>query len=1065
MALEKNSIPISFSQGVDTLSDPNQLPIGKFVSLTNTTFIKKDTGEVAALKTRNGFGAIGSSNSGFIQWTPQSITTFQNNLVGFGSSFNSLIGAEDTNKTIVTRGYSNSWSGTNGSLYDNNYFIPVKVETTSLLRNSSSQTFCDIATAPNGLSCIVTNGVLTGNQLTPGGLWQYKVIDSETGQTIGQNFITSSGGSQLWPPAVFTLGSQFVIVNDVYNSRITSASVSFLQLTTFPWGSESAFSTASVTTISSNCALTTPASFDGTVASNSLFLSWHSAEGTGALRTTKLDAHVQRSALVNLIPNYAPDLISVCADLTTDNKGVYTASCAGSASSVAFSKTDFNLNIDFFGQNVPGPAHSLVNLVSIAKNGQCAAYGEIADNYIQNSQKINNVYVYTANSGGGVALRASVFAKSVGLASRPFSANSTTFLLGTYSSAYQSTYFLFSDIGQGTGLFDSAYNGTFPVAKLAYGNGGGYYEVSTAPKAARIPSVAQIGSSFCIPYLIADSISSVNKGTNVPPGTPTVGIYSNLGVNLSRFTFGYQNMTPKEIGNNLNLNGGFLWSYDGLNCTENNFHIYPDYVYPIGSGSAGAGSIVTDPNVLGHAATYYYQAVYEYTDNQGMIHRSAPSVPVSLTINSGTSRAEVRVQTCVLTAKPILSNPLSIGLYRWSTSQQNYFKTTSQAQFEFIASNSTVLMVDNLSDADILGNEALYTTGGILENSGSPSSNCLAMFDSRLWLIDSEDGNLLWYSKIVVEGVPVEMSDLQTLYAAPVSGTQVPVGKLTAIAPMDDKLIIFRRNSIYYINGRGPDATGANDQYSDPIFINGSVGCIDPRSLLLIPNGLMFQSDNGIWMVGRDLSVTYIGKDVEIYNDSNVVSALVAPGTSEARFSLSTGEVLVFDYLLNQWSTNTGVPALCSTVYQNLHTYVDSRGAVYQETPGLYSDGGTATTMGFTTGFISPAGTQGWSRVYRMYMLAKYFNAHQIQMGIAYDYDPTIKQSLTFTPTNTTGSGTSVEQWQIGFTNQSCQSFQLTLNEIASGSAGAGLYISNLNILFGARKRYPVSIPVNNKTS
>ena len=51
------------------------------------------------------------------------------------------------------------------------------------------------------------------------------------------------------------------------------------------------------------------------------------------------------------------------------------------------------------------------------------------------------------------------------------------------------------------------------------------------------------------------------------------------------------------------------------------------------------------------------------------------------------------------------------------------------------------------SDAIILGNNIIYTNGGVLENIGPPTFDSVFLFDSRLWGIDAEDKNLLWFSK------------------------------------------------------------------------------------------------------------------------------------------------------------------------------------------------------------------------------------------------------------------------------------------------------------------------------
>jgi hypothetical protein len=168
---------------------------------------------------------------------------------------------------------------------------------------------------------------------------------------------------------------------------------------------------------------------------------------------------------------------------------------------------------------------------------------------------------------------------------------------------------------------------------------------------------------------------------------------------------------------------------------------------------------------------------------------------------------------------------------------------------------------------------------------------------------------------------------------------------MTALAPMDDKIIIFKQNAIYYINGAGPDNLGSTavgcslGNYSQPTFITSVVGCTNQQSIVLTPRGLMFQSDKGIWLLGLDLSTEYIGAPVEAYNSSTVTSAFVIPQTNFVLFTLSSGITLMYDYFYGQWGEFINVPAISATLYQGLHTYINKFGQVFQENPGVYLDG------------------------------------------------------------------------------------------------------------------------------
>lgn len=431
------------------------------------------------------------------------------------------------------------------------------------------------------------------------------------------------------------------------------------------------------------------------------------------------------------------------------------------------------------------------------------------------------------------------------------------------------------------------------------------------------------------------------------------------------------------------------------------------------------------------------------------------------------------VPTLRLTYK-VQPNPVRIVGYRWSVAQQAYYQFTSiTAPVVNNPAVDYVTITDTASDASILGNTLIYTTGGVVENIAAPASVDTALFNNRLFLIDAEDRNLLWFSKQVIEAVPVEMSDLLTVYVAPTSGAQGSTGPMTALGAMDDKLIIFKKDAIYYINGNGPDNTGANSTFSDPIFITSSVGCAVPASIVLMPQGLMFQSDKGIWILGRDLSTNYIGAAVEQYNTNTVMSAQSIPATNQVRFVLDNNITLMYDYFYAQWGTFSNTFAISSTLYRGIHTYLNKFGTIFHEAPGAYLDGSSPVLMSFTTSWINVAGLQGFERLYFANLLGTYYTPFTLNVDMAYDYNPSATQSIVVSPDNYVAPWGEEALWGSGgnwggpgnvFTarmfpdRQKCQSFQVTITEQYDATLGApsgqGLTLSGLALVIGVKKGY-----------
>lgn len=896
----------------------------------------------------------------------------------------------------------------------------VHLSTVPLVNNMYNQSGVDSAIAPNGLLCTT----FSQSDTIPNGSFKYVISNPLTGQTIAGPKNVSIG-SQHFSSRVFCLNSDFVILYDQSNAANSTSSLNALFIP-----SSNPLSVGSVSIVTNSMASNSTLGFDATIASSSLYIFWNKPSSAG-ISAAYYNPSFTLSSPVS-IGSTSGRTVNVVSDHTGPGPTLWSLVSDPTSAILTYVATDGNLTKLFPEQSISSVS-LITNVTGTAKFGILTAYVETNNHYsYDTSIRTDHIYKFDVSNIGQVLGSMSLISRCQGIASKGFIVNSNSYFLGVYQSTYQSTYFLLNSTG---GV----------VSKLNYGNAGGY--VTTG-----LSSVNVVGSTASVPYLNQNFITPVNKVTNSSPPVQTSGIYSQTGINYATHNFSNSALLTKEVGGSLQFNGGFLGMYDGSQFVENNFFLYPDYIEVFAAASGGSLS----------AQTYYYQVIYEWIDGKGLLQRSAPSIPVNVVATTSSSAITINIPTPRVTLKTT-SNPIRVGTYRWSTAQQTYYKISPSIVMDNLALSADYLTVqDTVADSSIIGNEILYTNGGVvLENTNGPGSSAMTIFDNRLFMVSGEDPNTVWYSKQLIEKVPVEMSDFLTLFVSPSIGAEGPTGDLKCLFPMDDKLILFKKDSIYYINGSGPDDTGANSQYSQPIFITSSVGCSNQNSIVLIPGGLMFQSDKGIWLLGRDLSTQYIGKDVESYNSSTVLSSLTVPGTNQARFHLNTGEILLFDYFVGQWGTFDGVAGISSTLYNSNHTFVDNSGNVLSENANSYLDNGTPVTMSFTTGWISAAGLEGYKRLYRAYLLANYLSPHDFTVGVAYNYDPTITQTITVTA----DSSKSLEQWQLNFINQQCQSFQLTFTEVYTGTPGAGLTLSGLRLVFGVKSEFPQNIPASQRKS
>lgn len=1034
--LTKQPVAINFAQGLDTKTDPWQVQAGKFLSLENSVFTKG-----GLLQKRNGYELLGENAN-----TPFSLTTFNDGLVAF------------CDPTTITDSFLTTYSGNSGKwTTSSNPYIPLELNTVPVYRSGTNQSYCDSAVL-DGLVCTsFTDNAPSGGSTTA----SYKFIISDL--LTGQNIITPAVISGATGPGrVFAVGNYFVIIF----TALISATQHLQYIAISATNPTIATSPVDISTTYVPVSNSTNA-FDAVVYNDNLYISWCATSST--MKTTYLDRTLTIHNTVTFTGGGSV-LTSVCADSTNGNIYTYFNDATNTYQFV----TDKSLNVIHNTQTISTTAN-ILNIASWMYASKGAVYLEVDGAYSYDASihthKINAVLITNSTTAGAET----TIARGLGLASKAFEGS----FLGVYSSTFQPTYFLCSSKSS-----DDLSTPTVKIlSKLAYQNAGGYltHGLPNVNFTQSFPLKSSPTGTIYVPYLIKDSISSVNASV-VGGVSVTPIIYSQTGINLATMnvlssvtaqnnpsiaggTVVAQDNSPvpvtAEIGSNLHISGGFLWDFDGINLVENNFFLYPDVTASSLTVSTTGGSMT--------AQTYFYQAIYSWTDNNGITSYSTPSIPQTVTTTGSTSKVTINVPTLRQTYKT--QSKVNIRIYRWSTAQQIYYEVTSIAiPLQNDTTVDSVSFVDTQADSAIIGNSIIYTTGNVIENVSPPATNILGIFQSRLFLVDAEDPNLLWFSKQIIEDVPVEFSDLLTIYVTPTIGAQGSTGPITALSPMDDKLVIWKKNAAYYINGTGPDNTGSNNQFSEPIYISSTVGTSNQNSVVLIPSGIMFQSDKGIWLLGRDLSTSYIGAPVESFTqDATVLSAITIPGTNQVRFTLDSGYTLVYDYYYQQWSTFVGIPGISSTLYQGLHTYADARGNVFQETPGQYLDGSKPVLLQFTTSWLNMAGLQGYQRAYFFYLIGQYMTPHRLQVSVAYDYNPSPQQSNLIQPDNfsstygtglinspygqsaTYGGSSNVEQWRVFLNKQRCQSFQITLQEVYDPTfgvpAGAGLTLSGLNVI------------------
>lgn len=375
-----------------------------------------------------------------------------------------------------------------------------------------------------------------------------------------------------------------------------------------------------------------------------------------------------------------------------------------------------------------------------------------------------------------------------------------------------------------------------------------------------------------------------------------------------------------EVQDELMIAGGTPHLYDGQHIVELGFPWVPEIV---DVAEDATGSIT--------AGTRRYTAVFEWTDAAGQLHRSGHGNLVELTMAAPPGSALIRVRTLTIGNREASwlypgAPPITIALYRTTDGSPKIFRRLNRAHN---LSGTTILVeppndptqwaieiADNVTDGGLRECPPLsYVDGGNpaffleLPPFTPPAAHVVANWQNRAWLAASERKEL-WYSK---ENLPTPATGRIAPEFHPFQRYLLDVveGDVTGLYPLNDDLVIFTREGIYSLSGIGPDALGNGAQYVLQVLHQGT-GCIEPRSIVEIPQGILFQSYKGIYLLDRGKALDFIsaGAPVEdlVRASGNLRGGAYLPDRHTVSF-VGNGDVvdeplvLKWDLYHRMWST------------------------------------------------------------------------------------------------------------------------------------------------------------------
>jgi hypothetical protein len=520
-----------------------------------------------------------------------------------------------------------------------------------------------------------------------------------------------------------------------------------------------------------------------------------------------------------------------------------------------------------------------------------------------------------------------------------------------FGAQLQNTYFLYRDDGE---FF----------AKAAMHRGGGFSDVTSF-----LPGVQGIdGETYAWCGVERRVINLGTKHRGYADGGPRDVVFA-FDSNEARRCV--------RLGLSLYITGGEILQYDGERLAEVGFHVTQwDFALTQAVGPTSH----TDGD-------YAYKGGFRWDNGQGETERSAGVVVGIVTVSGGPKGVAVGSAAHLTpTHKPNAScefwrtavDPTADAPFYLITSRDP--RDTGLSANEYIVNDSTsgnlATLGDSIPVADLLDLESHPENGSFLESLAPPAATIIAATDTRLFIAGvAGDKDRVWYSKQRSDSEVAAFNDALTINVPPGGGD------ITALAYLNETLIVFRETAVYAMPGDGFDNGGGGNNFGPGRALSLDVGAVNHEGVGLTDKGLLFKSSKGWYLLTKGWSLEYVGGAVSDYDSETPLAMQVVESQHQVRI-LTSARMLVLDTLVGQWgewSINDGVHAC---MWNGSHVYLASAGAKQQQT--LHT--GLTYGMDIETGWIKLADLQGFGRIRWFEILGQYISAHHLRVRLARDY-------------------------------------------------------------------------------
>ena len=1045
MPLDFQTVAIAFTEGMDTRDQKKLVARGKWLQLLNQSL-----SEDGSLRTRDGCVALVATASG------NGLATYKDELLTIAGPQLSSVSQAVPVTAYVKR-------GTVGNVYAE--------KTAEVKRPEGQQDSLDCAHG-GGYTLYAwrdytTAYVVTGINIT--------LVDENTGTVILDNQQILTNVDAGIPRVVYADGAFFIFYQSFAVGPLVTMFCRVIDVAApLVIGAQTTLIAASAN-LSQFFMDACSFSSTGSGAFDSVALAYGWLDGATSVRTFLVvragtTPSIVGGTVLNVfteaqLPAATLSGLAVAAFASGDRVGVFArstgaAAMAGAAGRVMNLTPAFTTAATQLDNSVAATAGASAICAGLDASQQLRVFYDEYSDYGTNSlNPLRSVIVSSALaiiSGPGTIINSAAFGAGTSargpqgpwIYGKPFIVNANIYLPLCVLENYQSLAATTANNNQQNSIFilDCGASGTViagvVVARAMYGS----YAIASPPLT---PGSTPLRLTPCsTPYLAgAQSVAmpatertflTLANGLNVAP------------TGVSRLTLTPNALTPPvrtQLGESTYIAGGNLATYDGSQVVEHGFPLFPE---GIGLALVAGGGAMT-------AGVHQVVAVWEWTDNAGQRHQSAPSLPVSMTVALN-DRITVTVPTLLLSQK----SGVQLVVYVTAAGGLSFYRSVLNNSAFTPVSNTTaattVAFTLASADAFIVANELLYTqpsiAGTTLPNVSPAPCTALAVAHKRLWLNKSDQPGGYAFSQKYINNVGLQFNDLL--------GGAVPLdaGGIVGFSALDEKVLIFCERKPFVVYGTGPNPNGTFDNYSDPQEIPSDVGCSSAQSILRLPQGVVFKSKKGWYIIDRGLQCRYIGDGVAQFDSQSVTAAVLLEDTQEARF-LTTSNTLVLSYLTGQWSyTNYSNvengygptdavwwPTAASGAGRYVHiSLVDGLNI---DTPGVYDDQvGAKSAVGIETrartSWIRLSELERFQRVRSLYISATSATPPASTLVVIADFDDESPLLAPGAFTLSFNLATAFPSWSVGTTidlrakmiRQKCKSVSFLIVENPAPGVG-----------------------------